>query len=574
MNLLVIPDAETVRAELIPRRWTKRCSWLLVCVLALATIVVAHGIRTGEFSYNVDETQHAVTGLFAADVMRDRPLAHPVQYTYEYYAQYPALGGVIHWPPLFYFFEGLSFLLFGPTVLAARVSILGFALVGLTFWFLLVWELQNEWMAAASSLLLACLPAVLIFEKSVMLEIPCLALSLAATYFWIRYLLRQTASDVYWFALFGSAALLTKQNAIYLLPFAAISGLIVRGWRMFLKAPVLHATSLCAVLIAPYYSLVYALHWKTIAMDLTEKTASSSPRFSFYLRALPNQLGWILLLLAIIGIATSPRWDRPAVSAVMLSWMASCYATFTLIGHKEPRYVLYWTPPFLYFALGPLFGFFRKPLLRTVAAVAAAVLLSGSLASAWAFHRPYVSGYAAAAKCVTTASGSGIILYDGPLPGNFIFFVRANDPQRRFLVLRKALYATRLKESGGSEELLHTSQEIQQLIQADGVRFVVVSEGSEIHFPSQEMLRNLLASPVFRPIGRFTIEGADVRAHDLNLVVYENTAWTRPTEKFLRIRMLTLDHDIVVPFDRFRSPAPAPDPQNSSAGGQSGVKPQ
>jgi Dolichyl-phosphate-mannose-protein mannosyltransferase len=570
MNLMVSSDSAISSAEIAPRRWTRRSTWLLGCVLVLSTVVITRGIRKGEFSYNVDETQHAVTGLFAADLMHDHPLTHPVQYTYEYYAQYPALGGVIHWPPLFYVFEGLSFLLLGPTVLAARVTVLAFALLGLTFWFLLVWELQNEWMAAAASLLLACLPAVLIFEKAVMLEIPCLALSLAATYFWVRYLLRQSASDVYWFAILAGAALLTKQNAVYLIPFCALSGLTMRGWRVFLKLPVLRAVSLCAVLVAPYYSLVYALHWKTIAMDLTEKAGSSGQKVAFYWHALPSQLGWTLLLLAILGIATSPWWERPAISALLLSWMAACYGTFTLIGHKEPRYVLYWVPPFVYFALGPLFCYFRKPLLRTTAAIAAALLLSSSLASAWTFHRPYVSGYAAAAKCVTAASNSGIILFDGPLPGDFIFFVRANDTQRRFLVLRKALYATRLKESGGSAELLHSPQEIEQLIRADGVRFIVISEGTQSHFESQEMLRNLLANPVFRPLGRFKIEGTDVRAHDLNLLVYENTAWAPPTEKFLRIRMLTLDHDIVVPFDRFRSQ----DETDPNAIGRSGVKPQ
>ena len=570
MSVIVSPDVAMSSVEVAPRRWTRLSLLLLVGVLILSTVVMTRGIRRGEFSYNVDETQHAVTGLFAADLMRDHPLAHPVQYTYEYYAQYPALGGVIHWPPLFYVFEGLSFLLLGPTVLAARVAVLPFALLGLTFWFLLVWELQNEWMAAAASLMLACLPAVLIFEKGVMLEIPCMGLSLAATYFWLRYLLRGSTSAVYWFALLASAALLTKQNAIYLIPFSALSGLILRGWRVFLKTPVLRAMSLGAVLIAPYYSLVYALHWRTIAMDLTEKASSTGQNLAFYGRALPNQLGWTLLLLAIVGIATSRWWDRPEASALMLSWIAACYGIFTLIGHKEPRYVLYWVPPFLYFALGPLFCYFRKPLLRVTAAVAAVLLLGGSLASAWTYQRPYVSGYAAAAKCVTAASSSGIILYDGPLPGNFIFFVRANDPQRRFLVLRKALYATQLKESGGSVELLHSPEEIQQLIRMDGVRFVVISEGTQIHFQSQEMLRNLLTGPAFRPLGRFQIEGRDVRAHDLNLVVYENTAWTPPTEKFLRIRMLTLDHDIVVPFDRFLSQ----DPMNSSAAGQSGVKPQ
>ena len=74
-------------------------------------------------------------------------------------------------------------------------------------------------MAAAAALMLALVPSVLLFEKTVMLEIPCLALCLGATFFWIRYLLYEKPADVYLAAVMASASLLTKQNTIYLIPF-------------------------------------------------------------------------------------------------------------------------------------------------------------------------------------------------------------------------------------------------------------------------------------------------------------------------------------------------------------------
>src|SRR5258708_20852074 len=115
--------------------------------------------------------------------------------------------------------------------------------------------------------MLACLPSVLLFEKTVMLEIPCLALSLGAIFFWTRYLLHQSKGDVYWFAILASAALLAKQNAVFLIPFCLFTGLGVRGLKLFLRAPVLRAISSCLVLIAPFYVLVYMVHWSTIATD-------------------------------------------------------------------------------------------------------------------------------------------------------------------------------------------------------------------------------------------------------------------------------------------------------------------
>jgi hypothetical protein len=532
-------------------RWDRRSTGLLLGVLVLATAAILHGIRVGEFSYNVDESQHAMTGLYIADLVRDHPFTHPVEYTYRYYAQYPALSGIIHWPPLFYCVEGLVFLVLGPTVLAARLAILFFALPGLVFWFLLVRELLNEWAAAFSAALLALLPSVLLFEKTVMLEIPLLSCCIAASFFWVLYLLKGKKSDVYWFALFASAALLTKQNGIYLIPFCALSGLLCGGWKLFLRKELLRAMGICFLLISPFYAVVYAVHRKTIGMDLSENSIDGSSRWVFYLKALPGQLGWSLLVLGILGILTSLMWGRPKVSGIMLSWIVACYLTLTLIGHKEGRYVIYWIPPFIYFASGLLFCFFRKPTLKVAGAAAAVLLVGTTMATAWSFRRPYVTGFAEVPKKILEESKSGVILFDGPLAGNFIFFMRADDPARRFLVLRKALYAYQIKKSGGSMELIHSPQEIEDLFRHDGVRFIVVSDRAPLNFESQRMLRDVLKTPSFKELGRFPLGGDDLYPPNSSLVLYENLKWAPPAGKYLRIKMLTMDHDIVVPFSQF-----------------------
>src|ERR1700756_1824992 len=144
--------------------WT-RWLWLLGSI-ALVCVVAARDIRIGEFDYNVDEAQHAVTGLFVADALHDLPLRHPVQYAYRYYAQYPAVA-ILHWPPLFYIFEGMSFLLFGPSVVSARLTVILFAVVLLFEWFLLVEELQDSYTAAICTAVLGLLPTILVFEKTI-----------------------------------------------------------------------------------------------------------------------------------------------------------------------------------------------------------------------------------------------------------------------------------------------------------------------------------------------------------------------------------------------------------------------
>ena len=65
-------------------RTAKVGRWLLLLgAIVLVCIIIARDIGTGEFDYNVDEAQHAVTGLFVADALHDLPLRHPVQYAYR-----------------------------------------------------------------------------------------------------------------------------------------------------------------------------------------------------------------------------------------------------------------------------------------------------------------------------------------------------------------------------------------------------------------------------------------------------------------------------------------------------------
>lgn len=547
MTPVLEKDRETVAPGTAARPRTRRSTVLLLGVLIVCTGIIVRGIKTGEFSYNVDEAQHAVTGLYAAGLLHDHP-AHPVEYTYDFYAQYPAIA-VIHWPPMFYGFEGLSFFLLGPGVVAARLTILAFALLGLWAWFELVRELQDEWTAALSAALLALLPAILLFEKTVMLEIPCLSLCLAASLFWTKYLLHGKNATLIWFVGFASAALLTKQNSVYLAPFCLGSAIAVGHWRLLLKPMVLLSGVAVALIAGPYYFLVYLTHWQSTMMNLTDKGVSGTSKWLFYWRVLPGQLGWMLLALALLGLATSPRWDRRKITLLMLSWILACYVTFTLIGFKDGRFALYWLPPFTYFAAGLLTRLFTRQPLRAIAGGAAVVVLASSVGAAWSYHRPYVSGYAAAAKAVTQVAPGGIILYDGDLPGNFIFFVSANDPHRHFLVLRKALYAYRIDKRWGSEELVHGSDGIEDLLRRDGIRFVVVSDRMHLDFEVQRTLRDMLQSKQFKLLGSFPVFTSG--QPPANLLLYENEQWAPPADKFLKIRMLTLNHDLVVPFSQF-----------------------
>ncbi|MGD0482866.1 MAG: hypothetical protein ABSA42_22045, partial [Terracidiphilus sp.] len=147
----------------LPRRL--KSSLTMALALLVVAIAVSRHLGRGEFNFNVDESQHATTGQFVASLIRDHPFQHPIEYTYLYYAHYPALSGVIHWPPFFYLFEGLAFLVFGASVVTARLVILAFALLGLAFWFKLIERLHSTEVALVATLVLGFAHVVAYYDK-------------------------------------------------------------------------------------------------------------------------------------------------------------------------------------------------------------------------------------------------------------------------------------------------------------------------------------------------------------------------------------------------------------------------
>jgi dolichyl-phosphate-mannose-protein mannosyltransferase len=525
--------------------------WLLLLgSIELVCIMACHNIGKGEFDYYIDEAQHAVTGLFVADFLHDLPLRHPVQYAYLYYAQYPAVA-ILHWPPLFYLFEGMSFLLLGPSVVSARLTVIFFSVVLLYQWFLLVEELQDSYTAAISTAVLGLLPMVLLFEKTVMLEIPSLALCVGAIRHWIRYLDQGRRSSLYYFGLWLSAALLCKQTSVYLLVFCALTLVVTRKWKQIFSRDALAVATLVAVLAGPFLVLMLFMQGKAVANDLGSHRMSGWERIFYYAETLPGSFSPVLLVLAALGLLLAWRWNRRGQASLMVCWILAGYLTFSWFGQKEARFAIYWFPPLVYLAVGLLTQFFRVSSLRMTMRGVAAVLVALLAVPAWSQQRPYISGYKDVASLLVNQYHAGIVLFDGPVPGNFVFFMRALDPARHFLILRKVLYADDIRPGENSEQLLHSREDLTDAFRRDGIRFIVVSENLAIRFDSQRILRDQLRGDQFQLLERFPISSNEASWKGEQLLVYENKQWTPPTDKVLRIRMLTLPHDIVVPFEQF-----------------------
>ena len=163
----------------------------VLVVLGLAYIAA---YEWSEPFFNNDETRHVMTGIYFRDVLRDMPFGNLREYTVSYYLQYPALGLLV-WPPFFYFVEGCVMSIFGTSLIVSKMLVAFFALTACVYLFRLVCLTHADTTRAAiATLIFGLSPLVFTLAHYVMLEVPTLALALAATYHFAAYLEREATA--------------------------------------------------------------------------------------------------------------------------------------------------------------------------------------------------------------------------------------------------------------------------------------------------------------------------------------------------------------------------------------------
>ena len=532
----------SIRALVEPR---VRLHWILLLLVAL---VLSRGMTRGEPSFVNDETRHVMNGVFMHDLMVDMPLKHPMQYAYEYFSKYPAIA-LPHWPPFFPFVEGLFFLVFGISFWASRLAALTFSLVGIYFWYRIADEHGPRSYAFFSALIFALLPPILLYESVIMLEIPQIAMCMGAAYFALRFLRGEKASDLWWTAAFSVAALLTSQLAIFLVLFFGLCFLTERRFALLRRWDVWAAFLTSLAVVWAWYRLSFGtlqLSYQRAVGNGFHRAATwhaAFPDISYYVRILPRQLGLPLLCLSLLGLGwavfTSARRYR-----FLLLWVASSYLCFTLIAEKEPRHIMIWIPPLVYFAILGIRLLLRRP--RWVLLFSAAFACYFLVASL-RFRRPTVIGVEDAAQFVLSQPESDIVYYQGSLNGDFIFFVRKFDPEKRHMVAReKQVVVSNVDYE--RRQVLDTSEEVLNLFQTWGIRYAFLED--EPYIPGLDPARRLFLSDQFELVKVFPLWSSDpsFAAHEVSLYRYRGEL--HRTNREVTIPMLTLRQNIQADLSR------------------------
>ena len=247
--------------------------WAAVCLLFWKTL------HSGEFWWT-DESRHAMNGVFFLDLWRDMPWRAPYEYALQYFAQYPALA--LNWyPPFFPVVESVFFAIFGITEFSARLTVLGFALVGVTAWYAWVRPIWGRAAAILSCLLYLSAPGVIDWTRSVMLEVPAVAMIIVSVLAFDRYLDHPSLRRAGLAGLALGFTLLLKQTTVFILPALLAYALLTGRWRLLWRREAILAYVMVGMVAAVL--TLHALKFGSVPVDslVNQFSSGSSQLFSF-----------------------------------------------------------------------------------------------------------------------------------------------------------------------------------------------------------------------------------------------------------------------------------------------------
>jgi hypothetical protein len=334
----------------------------------------------------------------------------------------------------------------------------------------------------------------------VLLEVPALALVLAAAFHFERYLGDARPRDAVLAGLFAALCALTRFNGVLLLPYFLLRLACTRNLGLLARRPVLVGVALALVLTLPYYLLTWREYAPGLTTGATEGTTDEATGFldvrNFYLYPafVPELVGWPLTVAAAAGLVLSVRSDRRAAGPY-LALLAATYLLCVPFAGAMSRYAIYAVPALAVFAAVALRAAWRR-----LGRIPGGLLAAGVLGyAAWAgvtFGGWYLRGNEpAAVYVVANASGDRPVLIDSEFNGGFVYYVRRADPARRVGVLRgdKLLYAVLSDPGVRYEEFAKTDAEVLAALHKYDPELIVVEEPRLVFaLPAAARLRAVL----------------------------------------------------------------------------------
>lgn len=475
-----------------------------------------------------DSSRHAMNGVFIRDLLLEGGLWHPINFANEYYRQYPGIN-IGFYPPLLYLTSAPFLALFGTghPISQAVVSLYAF-LAGLLIYLICVREMDRL-TSMATALCVLALPQMAFLSRQIQLDVPAVALLLAAAYCLIRHLDGGRTNWLFATAVCVGLAMLMRVQAVLAVPVI----LFFLGLYKYDQRPKL-STRVAAVTLAGLIALPSVLmvaYFSQINQSLATQMPGMPALFSvanwfWYVKVLPQQMGWPAVAWSVAGLLACGivfrKQEVPVAVKVLAAFGLCSWVFFTIVSNKDARFNLP-SLPFL-FMLAAL-GFNR--LAPRVAKVSLLVLATWLVFQVTFSTMPVVTGFkeaALAAQSITPASGN--VLISAHRDGSFIYNMRTLG-NRRDIGIRRAdkliVEFTIMRDFGIKEPNLGL-KEIADLLKQQNVSVIVAQTDYLSDLPSMRNFQKFLNEGlVFERLQTIPLQGATNQNED-ELVIYKRKA--------------------------------------------------
>ncbi|WP_036171614.1 glycosyltransferase family 39 protein [Massilia sp. 9096] len=480
-------------------------AYLCAVVVGIVAMVLARAYQAG-FS-GADEPAHFLNGYFIANYVSHHLGSNPMGAATDFYIHYPKIS-IGHWPPAYYGFLGILFLMLPPTMpvaFAINVVVAALPAIGVAAALSL---LADRRMALAGVLIYALAPLALEGQAMFMVDQPLAACLVAATAVWIAYMRSGGWGKVLGFALLAAIAVLIKGNGwlVGLIPMFHIA--LTGQWRQLLSVKLYVAAALAAVIVVPWYMLTakiaadgfnyhagidYALkalgaNLFTVVQNLTPAGAllalvglvnefrgrKQSPQRWLIVSGIVSLVLATLTLQSLIPVDIVDRYMAPALPALVVLAVLGLQRLIALIG-----------------AAGPV------PRVQAIAAVVLLVLMA-SPGFVHLFERAPKAdtGIEQVAQQLTADGMPSVSVIDGDTSaeGAFIADMAVRDSGLKSYVIRASKLMADSNFMGSSYALrFHDDSQVLAELRRLGVQHVVlVRSGNRPAFPHSDQIRQAL----------------------------------------------------------------------------------
>ena len=522
---------------------------ILLCVVII--VLTTKDITKEDTIYlQGDMSRYIMNGVYFYDLIKDFPINNIIDYTYKYFARYPALS-LGHHPFLLSIAEMPFYAIFGVSIFSARLTIVCFMLIAGIIWFKFIKSIYDENIAFIASLLFVTSPYIVKFSRIVMSEIFSLSFIILTVYTFLIYYKSDKNQYAFTFSVLLIMSICARYTSVFMILIFLCYLILQKNLKKLINKNMIIVYILVAVLLFPII-LVILKFSQTNVQWVMHNNISSSIEFSKMTHHLKSLWSYHLtlpvLIMSLCAIVVS-IYKRDKRAVFFLLWIAGFYIQITCTPAQDPRYSMYWIPAFCLFP-AMIIDFSLVRSWRMLTSIALLAIVFYQFVVSYQLEPEYVHGYEQAARYVVEQSNGETILFSSNVDtGFFIFFIRKYDPNKNFIVLRadKILSTSLLNRI--IEDRIASREQIYDIINDFGVKTIVIEDKVYASY-ALEMLREELKSENFLLLKNINIRSNNILINNYNLSIYEYKGHKNPRiGKELHMNIPLMGGSIKINFD-------------------------